>query len=182
MNHFEKTISSKTLYQGKIINLKLDTVQLENGATASREVVEHGGGVTVLALDNADNILFVRQFRYPYKQVLLELPAGKLEKGEDPAVCGLRELEEETGFTAKEYRPFGEVYPTPGYITEILYLFLAKDLQPSQQRLDPDEFLTVEKIPLDKAVELCLCGEIKDAKTLIAILKYAVLKNNGELG
>jgi len=173
--HNEKTLSTEILYKGSILTLKHCTVELENGETANREVVEHSGGVAVLAVDEAENVLFVRQFRYPYGQELLELPAGKLEPGEDPAKCGLRELEEETGFAAEEYRPFGQIYPTPGYTTEVLHLFLARGLIRTHQHLDEDEFLTVEKIPFQTALELCLRGEIKDAKTVVPILKYQLL-------
>jgi len=182
--HNEKLLSSETLYEGKIINLKKCTVELENGSTAIREIVEHRGGVSVLALDDRDQVLFVRQFRFPYGQVLLELPAGKLEQGEDPAACGLRELEEETGYTCGELCSLGQVYPTPGYVTEVLHLYLAKDLVRSRQRLDEDEFLTVEKIPFQKALELCVNGGIKDGKTAVSILKYAVMRaglTNAEL-
>ena len=181
MEHFEKTLSSKELYKGKIVTLRLDEVELENGNIALREVIHHSGGVTVLALDGDDNALFVRQFRYPYAQTLLELPAGKIEPGEDPGVCGLRELEEETGHTAGRYEFLARVYPTPGYVDEVLHLYLARDLSATRQHLDEDEFLTVERIPFRQAVELCLDGTITDAKTMIAILKYNELRRRGEV-
>lgn len=172
MEHFEKTLSSETIYKGRVVTLKLDTVELENGSSAIREVICHSGGVAVLAIDDEDNILFVRQFRYPYAAELLELPAGKLEPGEAPEACGMRELEEETGYTAKEFEFLAKAYPTPGYTDEVLHLYVAKELEATSQRLDKDEFLTVEKIPCAKAVELCMNGGIRDAKTLIAILMY----------
>lgn len=171
MEHFEKTLSSESIYKGRVIELRRDEVELENGSRAEREVIHHNGGVAVLALDDNGNALFVRQYRYPYGEVLLELPAGKLAVGEDPGDCGLRELREETGYIAGDYRFLGKVYPTPGYTDEILYLYVARDLVFAGQRLDEDEFLTVLKIPYKKAVEMCLSGEIKDAKTLIAILR-----------
>lgn len=181
MEHSEKTLSSSRLYSGKILSLHVDEVELQNGNTATREVVHHNGGVCVLAVDEEDSVLFVRQFRYPYREVLLELPAGKLEAGEDPAACGLRELEEETGYIAGDYRFLARVYPSPGYLDEVLYLYLAKHLTPAQQHLDEDEFLSVEKIPLERAVAHCLDGEITDAKSLVALLKYNELRRRGEL-
>jgi ADP-ribose pyrophosphatase len=173
LEYNEKQISSEEIFKGKIITVRLDQVELVNGKTAAREVVHHNGGVAVLALDEDENVLFVRQFRYPYGEVLLELPAGKLELGEDPAACGLRELEEETGYAAAHCESLGVAYPTPGYCDEVLYLYFAKDLTKTAQNLDEDEFLSVEKIPLEQAVAMCVDGTIKDAKTLAAILKFA---------
>lgn len=170
MDFFEKTLSSRTVYEGKVLTLEVDEVELYNGAHAKREIVRHHGGVAVAALDGDENILFVRQYRYPYAECVLELPAGKLEAGEDPEACGIRELEEETGFVAGEFRFLAEIYPTPGYTDERLYLYAAKNLTFKAQNLDEDEFLSVLKIPRKKAVEMCLSGEIKDAKTVIAIL------------
>lgn len=174
MEHFEKTLSSESIYKGRVIELRRDVVELENGSEAVREVIHHNGGVAVLALDGGGNVLFVRQYRYPYGSVLLELPAGKLAAGEDPEDCGRRELREETGYTPGNFRFLGKAYPTPGYTDEVLYLYTAKDLVFAGQSLDEDEFLTVLKIPYEKAVEMCLNGEITDAKTLIAILMYHV--------
>lgn len=172
MEHFEKTLSSNPIYDGRVVKLRLDSVELENGSTALREVIHHSGGVAVLAFDDDENIMMVRQFRYPYAEVLLEIPAGKLEPGEDPSGCGRRELEEEAGCVAGDYRFLAKAYPTPGYTDEVLHLYVAKDLTFTRQHLDKDEFLTLQKVPYQKAVEMCLNGEIKDAKTLIAILMY----------
>lgn len=180
MDIFEKQISTREIYQGRILALRLDEARLPNGQIVKREVVHHNGGVAVLAVDREDRVLFVRQFRYPYGEQLLELPAGKLEPGEDPAACGLRELEEETGYTASDYSFLGRVYPTPGYVDEVLHLYLAKRLAFRGQRLDENEFLSVEKIPFEKAVGLCLDGGVTDAKTLVAILKYSELRRRGE--
>ncbi|MDL2234176.1 NUDIX hydrolase [Ruminococcaceae bacterium OttesenSCG-928-L11] len=168
----EKAVSGRDIFRGKIINVREDTVELPNGASAIREVVEHSGGVGVLALDDADNVLMVRQFRYAIGRESLEIPAGKREKGEDPRVCGIRELEEETGYVASEFTDFGSLDPTPAYCTEVIHLFLAKGLTYRSQRLDEDEFLAVERVPLAEAVEMCRDGRITDAKTLVAILKY----------
>lgn len=172
MEHFEKTLSSKPIYDGRVVKLRLDTVELENGSTALREVVHHSGGVAVLALDDDNNVMMVRQFRYPYAELLLEIPAGKLEPGEDPAACGRRELEEEAGCIAGDYRFLAKAYPTPGYTDEVLHIYIAKDLTFTRQHLDNDEFLTLLRLPYKKALEMCLNGEIKDAKTMIAILMY----------
>lgn len=180
MPHFEKMLSSEVLYRGKIVTLYRDQVELENGAAAVREVVRHHGGVAVLALDEDNSVLFVRQFRYPYGETLLELPAGKLNPGEDPAACGMRELMEETGYEAGTCEFLARVYPTPGYTDEILHLYVAKNLQFVRQKLDEDEFLTVEKIPFEKALALCLDGGITDAKTLISILKYNAVHMRGK--
>lgn len=181
MEHFEKTLDSKTLFEGRVLTLKLDTVELENGNTATREYVVHNGGVAVLALDSDGCILFVSQFRYPFHEVLLELPAGKLEKGEDPLHCGMRELGEECGCTADRFEPLGELYPTCAYDTEIIRLYFATGLHHTSQRLDEDEFLTVRRIPADEAVEMVLQGKIPDSKTQIAILKYKALRDAGRL-
>lgn len=180
MELFEKTLSSDEIYKGKIITLRRDEVLLQNGRTAFREVVDHPGGVAVLALDEEEQALFVRQFRYPYGEVLLELPAGKLERGEDPAACGRRELEEETGCAAADFRFLGRLYPSPGCYGEVLYLYLARGLTRTAQKLDADEFLRVLRLPFAEALEKCLSGEIVDAKTMLAILKYSELRRRGE--
>ncbi len=176
MNLREETLSQDIRYQGRIINLRLDEALLPNGNRAYREVVEHPGGVCVAALTAERELLFVRQFRYPYGEILLELPAGKLDRtGEDPLEGGKRELREETGATAARYRSLGTLYPTPGYCNEIIYLYLAEDLMFADSCPDEDEFLECERIPLDKAVEMVLANEITDAKTQIAVLKIAAL-------
>ena len=177
MNLDEKTVKSETVYKGRVISLIKDTVTLPNGDTATREVVTHRGGVGVIAEDENGNILFVKQFRYPYKEVVLEIPAGKRDSlDEDPLECGKRELKEETGATAKNFYSLGSLYPTPGYCGEIIWIFAAKGLELGNQHLDSDEFLNVEKIPLKKAVEMVLEDKIKDSKTQIAILKYNEFK------
>ncbi len=171
MHLYEKKLDSKIIHEGRIITVTKDTVELENGMTALREVVHHSGGVCVLPLTDENEIIFVKQFRYPFQSVLLEIPAGKLNKGEDPFECGKRELKEETGACATEYTFLGVMYPTTAYLTEKIHIYLARGLDFSSQSLDDDEFLDVVKLPFDKAVEMVLNNEICDAKTQIAILK-----------
>ena len=178
----EKQLSSEYKFKGRIINLRQDTALLPNGNTATREVVEHPGGVCVAALTDNDELLFVKQWRYPYMEETLEIPAGKRDKkDEDPLECGKRELEEETGATAKEYIDLHPLYPTPGYINEVIYCYLATGLTFGEQNPDEDEFLDVLRIPLEKAVEMVLAGDIKDAKTQIAVLKVKVLRDMGKI-
>ena len=175
----EKTLSKEYIYKGRIINMRVDSAELPNGKVASREMVEHPGGVTVAALTDENELLFVRQFRYPYSEVVLELPAGKRDAGEEPLETGKRELREETGAVAKEYCDLGRFYPTPGYTNEIIYLYGAKNLSFTALDLDEDEFLNVEKIPLASAVEMVMNNEIPDGKTQAAILKINELVRRG---
>lgn len=176
MNLKEETLTREYRFNGRIINLRTDRVRLPNGAEAGREVVEHPGGVCVAPLTDDHELLFVRQYRYPYEEVVLELPAGKRDKnGEEPLECGKRELQEETGAVADEYVFLGKVYPTPGFCNEIIYLYLARGLDFGDARPDEDEFVEVERIPLERAVEMVMSGEIVDAKTQIAVLKTARL-------
>lgn len=169
----EKTLSSETVFEGKIFTITHDTVELENGNTAIRDCLLHHGGVCVLPVNENNEVLLVKQFRYPFRTVTLEAPAGKLEKGEDHAVCGRRELLEETGCTCSEYTFMGEMYPTPAYNTEITYMYLARGLSYEKQSLDADEFLDVVKLPLSEAVEMVMNGTIPDGKTQIVLLKAA---------
>ncbi len=179
MAHDEKTLEQRYVFRGKILSLRVDKAELENQTIATREVVEHPGGVCVLPLDENGNVTLVRQFRYPYMQELLELPAGKRSPGEDPLECGKRELTEETGFTATTYTSLGELYPSPGYLNEVIYLYLATGLTQVGQSLDEDEFLDVCTMPLAQAVDMVLDGSIKDAKTGIALLKAFVQNARG---
>ena len=180
MNLVEKTLKSETVFKGKIITVKKDVVLLPNGNQAGREYITHPGGVCVVPLTDNDEILMVRQYRYPYSQVVLEIPAGKKDIGEDPFETGKRELKEETGATAKEYIELGELYPSPGYCGEIIWMYGAKGLDFGEVNPDEDEFLEVEKVPLKKAVEMIMDGEIKDSKTQTAILKLKLLKDGGK--
>ena len=181
MSFEEKTLNTKVIYEGKIITVHVDDVELSDGTTSVREIVEHSGGVCVAPLTDSGELLFVRQFRYPYKRELLELPAGKLEKGENPLEAGIRELEEECGVIAEKVFSLGTVYPTVAYCSEIIYLYGAVGLRSTRQHLDLGEFLAVEKKPLDEAVRMVMNGEISDAKTVALILKMSKLKEAGEI-
>ena len=182
MNLEEKQLKAKYLYKGKIVNLRLDEALLPNGKTALREVVEHPGGVCVAALTENDEIIMVRQFRYPYNEIVLEIPAGKRDStDEDPLSCGKRELREETGATAENFFSLGTLYPTPGYCGEIIWMYGATNLLFGETDPDEDEFVETVKSPLEKAVEMVLSGEIKDAKTQAAILKIKILKDKGRI-
>lgn len=171
----EKTLDSNFVYDGRIIKLYKDNVLLENGKEATREVIKHPGGVCVVPLTENNEVIFVTQFRYPYHKVLLEIPAGKLEWGEDHFECGKRELHEETGCTAEKYDYLGCLYPTPAYCTEVIHMYLARGLSQHEQELDEDEFLELQRIPFEKAYQMVLNNEIQDAKTQLAILKTKAL-------
>ncbi len=181
MELYEKTLNSKMLYDGKVIHVTLDEIELPNGNTAMREVVNHNGGVCIVALNDENEIYFVRQYRYPYHEVVLEVPAGKLEKGTTPLENGKRELKEEVGATGKDYRFLGELYPSPGYTSEVIYLYCCRIESLGEDCPDEDEFLNVEKIPVTKAVEMILNNEIKDSKTQTAVLKTYLLMQKGVL-
>ena len=177
----EKTLHSETIYDGKILHIRRDTVLLPNGREAIREVADHPGGVCAAILTEKDELLFVRQFRYPYAQVVLECPAGKLEPGEDPDEAIQREQKEETGTTSSCYIKLGELYPTPGYCDEILHLYACRVESYGDLNPDEDEFLEVERIPLQKAVEMAENGELLDAKTQVLVLRAARLVEQGKL-
>ena len=173
----EKTKSRNDIYKGRIVTVHVDEALLSNGKTALREVVDHPGGVCVGALNEKDELIFVRQFRYPYQEIVLELPAGKLEKGEDPFDAMKRELKEETGCEGSDFVSLGELYPSPGYCGEIIRLWSCRIKSSGESCPDEDEFLEVEKIPFDEAVEKVMSGEIKDAKTQAIVLKMALQRN-----
>ena len=176
MDFTEKPLKQDYLYRGKIVNLRVDNAELPDGTTALREVIEHPGGVCVAALTEKEELLFVEQFRYPYMETVLELPAGKLEYGEDPFEAGKRELLEETGAAAENYRDLGKLYPTPGYCGEIIHMYLAENLTFSEQHLDEDEFLELYRTPFSDMLARVMRGEIEDAKTVCGILKVHALR------
>lgn len=181
MPHMEKTLSSQEIFNGRVIRVTLDEVELENGNTSKREVVHHHGGACVLALTDADEVYMVRQYRYALAEEVWELPAGKLEKDEDPFEAAKRELAEECGVIAGKYVDLGVLYPTVGYDSEKIYIWAARDLQTTGQHLDPDEFLDVVKMPFEQALEMVMSGEIKDSKTIAGLLKYKVLRDRGQV-
>ena len=176
MPHTEAMLESKEIFNGRVIRVTLDKVQLEDGTTSTREVVHHHGGACVLPVDDDGNVTMVRQFRYALGEELWELPAGKLEAGEDPFEAAKRELSEECGLTADTYTELGVVYPTVGYDSERIYLWAAEGLHTVDQHLDAGEFLDVVKMPFAQALGLVMDGTIKDSKTQIALLKYAQLR------
>ena len=176
MPHTETMLESKEIFAGRVIRVTYDTVRLENGNTSTREVVHHHGGACILPVDEAGNVYLVRQFRYAIGEEIWELPAGKLEAGEDPFEAAKRELGEECGLTADHFTDLGVVYPTVGYDSERIYIWAATGLHPAAQHLDEDESLDVVKMPLEKALALVLDGTIRDSKTQVGLMKYALLR------
>ena len=167
----EEPVSSEEIYHGKVIHLFKDTVRLPNGKNAIREVMRHIGAAAVVAMTENDEVILVRQYRYPFGTTLLEIPAGKLDPGEAPEHCARRELEEETGRTAEQLLSLGVYYPSVAILDEKIHLYLARGLTQSEAHLDDDEFLHVETMPLEALVGQILAGEIPDGKTQVAILK-----------
>lgn len=172
----EKTIDSREIFKGRILRVRLDTVRLPNGKEGIREVVEHPGGVAILAIDSEDRVLLVRQYRYPFERVMTEVPAGKREPGEPPFITAQRELQEEVGATADTWTELGTLIPSPGCYGETLYLYMAQDLHFGATHPDEDEFLEPLRVPLDEAVRQCMDGTLTDAKTVAAILKGKILR------
>ena len=171
MDFTETCVSTEEKYKGVIVRVRLDRVELCDGKLTRREVVEHPGGVTILPVDEEGNCTMVRQFRYPFGRMMLEAPAGKLEYGEDPMECAVRELSEETGYCADEFVDLGAMCTSPGFSTEVLHIYLALGLHAGESHPDEGEFLNTEKIPLRKLVDMVMANEIDDGKTIAAILK-----------
>ena len=167
----EIEIDHEYKFKGRIINMRLDTVKTPEGNIASREIVEHPGGVGIVALDEDNTVYMEWQYRRPFDDLVYEIPAGKRDSGEDPLVCAKRELEEEIGLLAENWVYLGVSYASPGFCTEGLHLFLATGLHKGKVHRDQDELLIIEKVPLDTLVDKAMSGEIKDGKTLIGILK-----------
>lgn len=175
MDLIEKTISSASIFQGVIVDLRVDQIELPNGKPARREVVSHPGGVAVVPYHEDGTVTVVRQFRYPFGRVVTELPAGKLERGEDHRLAGLRELEEETGLTADQFIYLGGLLASPGFSDEVIHLYLARGLHEGACHPDPDEFLEFERLPFQALLDQAVRGELEDAKTVAGILKTKVL-------
>ena len=178
-NLFEKKISSTNVYKGRLLDVYCDDIELPNGHKSKREYIMHVGAACVVPVDNDGNIIIEKQFRYPFHKVLTEIPAGKLDSKQEPHLdAALRELKEETGYTAEEMIYLGEFLPTCAYSDEIIHMYLATGLSLGEQKLDDDEFVGVEKMPLEEAVKEIMNGNITDGKTQTAILKaYLYLKN-----
>lgn len=168
----EKTISSKRIHEGKVLNLRVDEVLLPNDNISVREIVEHNGAVAIVAVTNDNKILLVRQYRKAVEKVLIEIPAGKLEKGESPYVCAERELIEETGYRPNQLEEVMEIITSPGFCTEKIHLFIARDLVADYLESDEDEFIDLIALELDEALEKIANGEIVDSKTIIGLFYY----------
>ena len=171
MDFEERCLRREDKFKGRILDVHVDTVSLPDGETATREVADHPGGVAIVAIDDEGNVLTVKQYRYAFSRVLEEIPAGKLEKGEDPYTAAVRELKEETGAVAARFTSLGSIIPSPGCYGETLYLYLAEDLQFGEMEPDEDEFLSLCRTPFADMVARIMAGELDDAKTVVGILK-----------
>ena len=169
----EKTVNKQYIYKGKIVNLRCDDALTPDGKPCKREVVEHHGGAAVLCVLDG-KVLLVRQYRYAYGEEVLEIPAGKLELGEDPMEAAMRELGEETGLKAERLNLLFTLYPSPGYCNEKIYIYQAEGLSAGEQHLDEGEFLSIVRLPVDEAIEMVKRGEIRDSKTIAALLSLGL--------
>jgi ADP-ribose pyrophosphatase len=168
----EKTVASTPIYDGKIIKVKVDDVKLPNGKIAKREIVNHPGAVAVMAITEDNKMIMVRQFRKPLERILVEIPAGKLEPGENPEACAGRELQEETGYTCATLRHQASFYTSPGFADEIVHLYRAEGIIAGEAKPDEDEFVELLHVTLDEAHKLIADGDIRDAKTIMAVYAW----------
>lgn len=180
-DYTEQKQSSKTIFEGRVFTVTLDEATLVNGKTARREVVHHTGGAAMLALNENCEVALVRQYRYAVGQTMTEIPAGKIEAGEDPRAAAIRELGEEAGLKAAHVLDFGSILPTCAYCTERIWLYLATGLTPVERNLDEDEFVDIFWLPLTQAVAMVMDGQIDDAKTVSALLRAQQLVQSGQL-
>lgn len=178
---YEVTLSTKPIFEGKVITLQVDTVRLPDGNTATREVVRHPGAVAVLALHDG-KMLVVDQFRQPMDRCEIEIPAGKLEPGEDPMEAAVRELEEETGYRCGEIKLLQSFYTSPGFADEIIHLYVTSDLAIGEMSPDADEFLELSEITLNEAYQYIKEGRISDAKTIMAVYAWHLHTLTGNFG
>lgn len=177
MNFNEKTINSNRIFEGNIIKVRVDDVLLVNGNKAKREVVEHSGAVAILPITDEGKIFLVKQFRKPIEKELIELPAGKLEKGEKPLECALRELEEEIGYKAEKITKLITIYTSPGFADEVIHIFIARELKKTKTNRDEDELIEIVETDINEALQMILNGKIMDSKTISGILTY-INQNN----
>ncbi|MFT9847423.1 NUDIX hydrolase [Aneurinibacillus sp. REN35] len=168
----EKTLTSTPIYDGKIIQVKVDDVELPNGKTAKREIVHHPGAVAVMAITEDNRMIMVRQFRKPLERMLVEIPAGKLEPGEEPEVCAGRELQEETGYTYVSLSHQASFYTSPGFADEIVHLYRAEGVMPGEAQPDEDEFVELMHVTIEEAQQMIAQGDIRDAKTILAVYAW----------
>lgn len=170
MNLYEKTIKEEQVFKGKILDLRIQTVELPNGSISTREIVKHPGAVAILAFKDEDTLIMVEQYRKALERELLEIPAGKLEIGENPEECAKRELEEETGYKSKTMEFLGKICTAPGFCDEVIYIFKAKDLYEGKAGGDDDEFINVKELKIGEIIKKIKSGEIIDSKTISALM------------
>ena len=170
-----RVLDKQRIHPGKVVDLWIEEVELPNGRTATLEVVRHPGAAAIVPVTAEGEVILIRQYRHALGRWLLEIPAGKLSPGEDPADCAARELEEEVGQRAARLDALGALVPAPGFADEVIHLFLARDLTPTAQHLDEDEVLSIEPLHFDRAVTMALEGTIEDSKSAVAILRAATL-------
>lgn len=176
MSKIERTMKSERIYDGKILSLKIETVELPNRKYSKREIIEHEAAAAVVAMTDNDEIVMVKQYRKAIDKIIYELPAGLLDLNESPKDAAIRELKEETGYITNDIEYLLEFYPSPGFCTEKIYIFAAENLTLGEKNLDPDEFVECENIPYEKALRMIMLGEIVDGKTITGILTYNQLR------